>query len=75
MLVDAIQKNVLDEETLKQCFCECCCKTDACFIYLVKQGICTVISHVCESCGYELEDNCVSLDIEYQLLKKKFYQK
>lgn len=74
MLVDNIQKNVLDEEMARICVCECCERNKSCFIYLVKEGICTIISHVCKSCGYDLEDTCVTIDREYQLLKKKFYK-
>lgn len=70
MLVDTIQKSVLDEEFNKVCYCECCELEKAEVIYLVKQGICTVISHVCTRCRSEIEAEICKQSMEYQFILK-----
>ena len=70
MLVDHIQKSVLIEEKSKKCECECCIFKKAEYIYLLKQGFCTVLSHVCKQCKNELENDCLEREMKFQFLSK-----
>ena len=67
MLVDNIQESIYKDEISKVCLCECCEKEQSCFIYLEKSGICTVICHVCDECGFQLNEKGY---YENELIKK-----
>lgn len=70
MLVDQVQENVLKEEYSKKAPCECCEWRHSAFIYLVKSGFCTVLSHVCGQCKVDLEADCIREKYEFQFLAK-----
>ena len=70
MLVDHVQESVLKEEFAKYCMCECCECRPSENIYLLKQGFCTVLSHVCTGCKLDLEADCIREKLDYQFLTK-----
>lgn len=70
MLVDQVQESVMREEYSKKCPCECCEWRHSNFIYLLKRGFCTVLSHVCSQCKVDLESDCIREKFLYQFLTK-----
>lgn len=70
MLVDKVQKSVMNEEYDKQVPCECCEWRNSIYIYLLKSGFCTVLTHVCGNCKADLEADCMREQYEYQFLPK-----
>lgn len=70
MLADHVQVEILEEEFAKAQPCECCECRPSKNIYLLKQGFCTVLSHVCNQCKSDLEADCIRENFEYQFLTK-----
>lgn len=70
MLVDMIQKNIINEELERVCPCECCSIKTATTIYLVKKGVCTILAQLCKVCSLEIEADCLKNKTEYQLINK-----
>jgi hypothetical protein len=70
MLSDQVQESVMHEEMCKFCVCECCEIKTSSEIYLLKNGFCTILAHVCGSCKKDLEFDCMRQNYTYQFLSK-----
>ena len=70
MLVNQVREDILAKEIVKKATCECCEITQSKYLYLTKNGICIVLSHVCSTCKYELEIDCALNNYTYQFLSK-----
>lgn len=67
-----ISSSVLKEEKIKNKPCECCLTNMSLFLLTQKQGIATVLQHVCKECLFELEEMIIrDLHIDtYSILYK-----
>ena len=70
MLVNQVREDILEEEMMKLAICECCELFPSKYVYLTKNGVCIVLSHVCSNCKYDLETDCALNNYTYQFLTK-----
>lgn len=53
-IYEMVQRKVVEEELLVVKACSCCCVKQSLFILVQKNGIATVLEHVCMDCLKEL---------------------
>jgi hypothetical protein len=74
MLSDGINKKYIAEEMAKEVVCECCEFRESTLLYLVKSGLCTVLSHICIECKRSCKEDCIVNDYEFQFIIKPLHK-